>query len=98
MQPQRSGLAALDFFDNVDESEYGFEDEGLVTDEDDAAVVIPECRFALDQYHVATLVQTVNPLTISDNYGIELYQQTLAFIPQFMALINKKSENTTRTL
>jgi hypothetical protein len=36
-------LTALDLFDNIDESEYGFEDEGLATDEDNATVVIPEC-------------------------------------------------------
>ena len=79
LQLQRSGLTALDFFDNI-ESEYGFEDECLATDEDNSTVIIPECRFALEQDHTTTLLHTINPLTASDNYGIELYQQTLAFI------------------
>ena len=78
LQLQRSGLSALDFFDDIDDSEYGFEEEGLATNED--GIHVPECRFALEEDHVVNLSQTIDPLSTSDNYGIELYQQSLAFI------------------
>lgn len=86
LQLQSSGLSALDFFDDVEESEYGFEEEGLATDEDESRVEVPECRFALEEDHVANLLQTINPLSTSDNYGIELYQQTLVFIERVVSL------------
>ena len=85
LQLQRSGLNALDFFDQVNEADYGFEDEGLATAEEDGSVVVPECRFALEEEHIDGLMQAVNPLSASDNYGIELYQQTSAFIERIVA-------------
>ena len=68
------------FFKDVNEAEYGYEDEDLAMDEEDSSVVVPECRFALEQDHVDRLLQAVNPLGMSDNCGKELYQQTLASI------------------
>ena len=75
---QRSGLAALDFFEAVDE-EYGLEEEGLVPNED-VGVVVPHNTFALVDEHQQELLQSVNPLVDSNNYGIELYEQTLQFV------------------
>lgn len=75
-----SGLVALDFFDNVSE-DYGIEEDGLSTDETESnGVSIPECSFNLDSEHLQQLQRQVNPLQDSENYGIELFEQTLQFI------------------
>ena len=60
---QRSGLSALDFFQNVPEN-YGIEQQGLIPDED---TFIPQINVELTQAH-QTQLESVNPLT--DDYGI----------------------------
>lgn len=67
------------FFDNVDSS-YGIDEQGLVTQDDDEGVQVPDYGFALSEDHFMELQQTVNPLLSSDNYRIELYEQTVGFI------------------
>lgn len=67
------------FFYSVDSS-YGIDEQGLVTQDDDEGVEVPDCGFALSDEHFLELQQTVNPLQSSDNYGIELYEQTIGFI------------------
>ena len=39
---RQSGIAALDFFENVGDEQYGVEEEELVADEENSIVVIPE--------------------------------------------------------
>ncbi len=75
---QHQGLAALDFFDHIDE-DYGVEEEGLIT-EDDVGVEVPELQFRLSDVHLERLRHLVDPLFASDNYGIELYTQAVHFI------------------
>ena len=75
---QRSGLMALDFFHHVD-ADYGAEG-GLSVDDNEGEVTVPECQFSLQDEHYDLLQQHVNPVSSSDNYGIELYQETLQFI------------------
>ena len=58
---------------------YGMEEQGLVA-HDDEGIEVPECDFYLTEEHLLQLQQTVDPLRSSDNYGIELYEQTLGFI------------------
>ena len=67
----------MDFFDNVDSS-YGTVEQGLVAEDD--GVQVPHCEFSLTEEHYIELQQAVDPLQSSDNYGIELYEQTLGFI------------------
>ena len=74
---QRSGLVALDFAEQVDES-YGVEEDGLVGDE--SQVNVPESLFELHHQHYERLCLQINPLSSSENYGIEIYEQTLQFI------------------
>ena len=77
---RHSGLIALDFFNQVD-STYGIDEDGPVpTDDDNLAVQIPECSYTLSDTDFALLQQTVDPLSSSDDYGIDLYEQTLQFI------------------
>ena len=78
---RQSGQSGLDFFDNVDLS-YGTDEQGLVAQDGDdhEGVAVPDCGFSLSEEHFLELQQTVNPLQRSDNYGIELFEQTIGFI------------------
>ena len=78
---RNSGLVAVDFFDDVSD-DYGAEDEGIIGSEEQQGVEIPST-----QPHVADedsarheLEQSVNPLTVSENFGIDLYEQALQII------------------
>ncbi len=74
---QMSGMSAVDLFNSVDEF-VGAAEEGLITD--DSSVAVPNMSFHLTEEHQHDLEETVNPLAESSNYGIELYEQTLAFV------------------
>lgn len=77
---QHSNLTALDFFDTVDVT-YGVDDdEGLVPDEENTAVVVPEIMYHISEDHLHRLQQCVDPLAPSDNYGIDVYEHTLQFL------------------
>lgn len=61
----------------------------LVEDEsvqDDYTVYVPSNRFELSGEHLSELRHIVDPLVHSSNYGIELYQQTLAFIHSLLSI------------
>ena len=83
LQVHQSGLTALDFLDNVDES-YGIEENGFTVHEDEGGVIIPETNFALLSEHMLQLQQEINPLAQSQNHGIELYETTVYFITQII--------------
>ena len=81
---QNSQIAALDFFDSVDDS-YGIDPDGPIpATVSEEGIVIPQTtlRFSEDDMHV--LQQHVDPFGVSDNYGIDLYEQTLHFISSFV--------------
>ena len=80
LQLQRRGLHALDFFEDVDEM-YGVseEDEDVYVP-DDYTVHVPSNRSELSEEHLSQLRHIVNPVVDSSNFGIELYQQALAFV------------------
>ena len=78
---QRSGLVALDFAEQVD-TNYGIEEHGLATLE--SQVEVPQSLLTVPESALEQLRQQVNPLRSSDNYGIELYEEALRFITNFM--------------
>ncbi len=78
---RNSGLTAMDYFDSID-SDYGVEEEGLPGS--DEQVLVPELHVHLSEAEQTRLQSTVNPLQDSDNYGIELYEQTLEFLRQLV--------------
>ena len=57
---------------------YGREEEGLVHDV--SQVNIPESHLEISHRQYEVLCQQLDPLSPSDNYGIEIYQGTLQFI------------------
>ena len=77
---RHSQLIALDFFDHAD-STYGIDEEGPVPSEDHNSVVqIPECSYSISDAAFASLQQAIDPLSPSEEYGIDLYEQTLQFL------------------
>ena len=78
---QNSGIDALDFTDSVDEN-YGVDPDGNDADNlsNEDAVVVPERRIAFADTHIRVLNQQIDALGPSDNYGIDIYEQTVQFI------------------
>ena len=79
LQLQHSGRTGVDFFSTVDDL-YGVEEAGLAVQADAEGVPVPECRFSLEEDHFTQLQELVDPLATSDNYAIELYEQTVNFV------------------
>lgn len=77
---QRSGLSAMDFFDNVD-LDYGIDDDAPAPSPDSSSSIdVPECTYQVSDADFALLQQAVDPLGLSDEYGIDLYEHALTFI------------------
>ena len=76
---QYSRLTALDFFDQVDDS-YGISEEGPETSDGEETVFVPELNFQLSTTDYQRLCDSVDPLSPSHNYGIDLYEQVVHFI------------------
>jgi hypothetical protein len=81
---RNSGLAALDFFDSVPET-YGIDsDLGVSDDEDDTeGVEIPPTELDLSSENISELQSSVNPLSESDDFGVDLFMQTLQIVQAF---------------
>ena len=77
---QNSQLSAFDFFQNVNE-QYGIDPDGPVPSHDeDCNVTIPGISLKFSDSDMLLLKQTIDPCTTSENYGLDLYEQTLSFI------------------
>ena len=80
------GLVALDFFDVISDN-YGIDtsDALIVNDDDDNdRIETPDTTIQLTDDQLADLRSTINPLSDSDNYGIELYVQAVDMIQQML--------------
>lgn len=75
---RHSGLTALDFFENVDDG-YGIDSDGPVPAVE-SSVSVPDVTFQIDAAAFTLLQQTVDPLSSSDDYGIDLYEATLSYL------------------
>lgn len=71
---------AIDFFNNVNDS-YGI-DEDEPEPIQDGNIIVPRVNFTLSPHTMQHLQTLVDPLQASESYGIDLYEQTLAFIEQ----------------
>ena len=78
-----SGLSALDFLDEVDDM-YGVDDmddvEASVRGPE--TVTVPESILTVSDAVLQELAQRVNPLSASDNYGIDIYQEAVDMLTQ----------------
>ena len=89
LELQRSGLVGLDFFEDVDDS-FGLEELGHPPHDrdtgDNTGVEVTSIDFNLVESDLLLLKQLVNPLQVSANYGIDLYETTLQFVCQCIHL------------
>ena len=79
LQLRQSGLSALDFFDRVTDN-YGVEEEGVTPYDDAEGVEVPPCLLNLPDSRLEELKETVDPLSDSDSFGIDLYERALALL------------------
>lgn len=85
---QQSGLTAMDFFETIDE-DYGIDPDGPTApdlDEDQNGIIIPQTTLKFSDADTALLHQSVDPLAPSQDFGIDLYEQTVALITTFTPL------------
>ena len=52
----------------------------MPTEEGNSVVQIPECSYVLSDANFTLLQQTIDPLSLSEEYGIDLYEQTLQLL------------------
>ena len=84
---QHSNLSALDFFENIDNN-YGIDPDGPVSvdDTEDDVITIPQTTLKFSEADYSFLQQNIDPNGPTDNYGIDLYEQTLSLISTFTPL------------
>ncbi len=75
---RQRNLAAFDFYEPVTNS-YGASDEDLIPGEG-TSVTVPSLGIHMDEHDMQTLQSTVNPLGISSNHGVDLFQHALTFV------------------
>lgn len=84
LQLYHSGLAALDFFNDVDDS-YGIdEEEEISIPEEPEGVVIPESTIRLAPEHLELLQQRINPLAVCDDHAVGMYESTVQLVESFL--------------
>ena len=70
----------------IKELSYGIDWEGSISSnesEDDGGVTVPETECPLSSsYDIEELRSTIQPLSRSNDYGIDIYECTLAFLYQ----------------
>ena len=76
---QNSQLTAMDYFEPVEES-YGRDEEGPEPADSEGSVSIPQLSFQLDPAALQQLHENIDPVGLSDNYAIGLYEDVLHFI------------------
>ena len=81
MQLQHSGLTAMDIFEQVDDS-YGIDTDEITPSLPESEVTIPELRISIPLADLSDLQLQFDPLSRSDNYGIEIYEDVLSFLRQ----------------
>ena len=84
---QHSQLIALDFFDNVDE-DYGTDPDGPIpAEEEETGVSVPQTSLTFSDSGMAILQQNIDPFDATENYGMDLYEQTLQYITSLTPVV-----------
>ena len=87
IQLRNAGLTALDFFQTVSEL-YGIDDNVMVNSsdgsgDDNEGVEVPSINISLTEGQRIQLQSTINPLTTSQEFGVDLYMRTLDILHGF---------------
>ena len=78
LQLHHSGLTAMDIFEQVEDT-YGIDPDELMPESE---VSVPELRISIPLTDLHDLQHQFDPLSNSDNYGIEIYEDVLTFLRQ----------------
>ena len=74
----------MDFFDSVPETYDIDSDIGVSDDEDDEeGVEVPPTELNLSPENISELQSRVNPLSESEEFGVDLFMQTLQILQAF---------------
>ena len=79
---QSSQMPGLDFSQEVNE-DYGIDPDGPIPTDSDGYVEVPVSPLHFSERDLLYLRETVDPCAPSDNYAINLYEQTLEIISNF---------------
>lgn len=79
---RHSGLDALDLIQDIDEN-YGYDEEGPAPSREESRVQVPQSSVRFSENDMNILRQTVDPTGPSNDYGIDMYEQTLSCISLF---------------
>ena len=81
LQLHHSGLTAMDIFEQVEDT-YGIDPDELTPLLPESEVSVPELRISIPLTDLHDLQHQFYPLSNSDNYGIEVYEDVLTFLQQ----------------
>ena len=76
---RHSQLPGLDFFETVDDT-FGLDPDAPPTVDADGTVVVPDIDRHLNEDRLTRLRQHIDPLSTSESYGMDLYEQALEII------------------
>ena len=71
----------MDIFEQVDDR-YGIDPDEITPSLPESEVAIPELRISIPLVDLNDLQLQFDPLSRSDNYGIEIYEDVLSFLRQ----------------
>lgn len=71
---------------SINEDTYGVEEAGMVGSHHEG-VTVPESTLELSSQEEQSLRRSINPLSESDNFGIDIYEQTVDFLRSIRATI-----------
>lgn len=77
---RNSGLVAVDFFDSAFDVDSTNSQDYVMPDDDTEGITIPTITLNINEEELDELRATVDPLSQSDEYGLDLYQETLQFL------------------
>ena len=82
-----ASMDALDIDNRVDEN-YGIDPDCHLPTDSESCIVVPENRITFSDVDtcIRALKQTIDPLSASDNHGIDIYEQTLQYISTLQQL------------
>lgn len=80
---RESRMTAFDYYDHISCIQYGVEEQGISVSDASNSVIIPDNPFSLTEEQLQQLHQLIDPLTSSQNHGIELYEATVELIYNF---------------
>ena len=83
LQLQHTGLAALDFFEQVSH-DYRIDDDAPTPLDVGNEVSVPRNAIHLESEQLELLRREVDPLGESDNYGVEIYTKVIEMLNRYL--------------